>query len=723
MKHTLIRQLISWALTFSSLFSALTPALAESSSNNLESLDSLNQTFIETVDPNYGYELAKKLGEFHTHPDLGYRTAGSDAERQAGDFLYDEMESIGLSNVRKDNFNLDGWTFEKAQLNFTDAQGNQYTSQLGAYQVNFDTEVEKEFDIVYLNKGTEEDYADIDVDGKLVLIDINQREEWWINYPAYEAKLHGAAAVIAVQEASFSEISPDALNANDLIGPADTPAFSMSQTDANVLKAALEANDNQMTVTFDAKSTVVEGTATAQNIIGEIEGKDPDSYIVLSAHYDAYFEGFQDNSTAVGIMLGIGKALVEMDYQPEKTIVFMAVAAEEWGATNTRYDWSTGAYNQLFNITPDWQDKALFNINFEMPGVEHNETHYVMTVRELESFMNQFIQTVPAFEGDAYENGIAVTAPVNTWADDFSFAIAGIPSTRNSFDEGDFGITTYHTQFDDTDTHNEAAYEHNHILYGLMTLYYDHTAALPLDFSTTMTALGQSIAQLNTNHEGLDSHAMVELIEQITADAEVINQAVTQLNADYLAALNNGDSEAADAIYNRAQELNQELKQAFRLIQDEFTKLTWEDEPQFGHEIVSNNLVNLYAGLNALENGNIPSALDDYLWAVDNNWYAYTFSKETFDYFNEYVLDQDVDRLFWGAGRVVGHVDLFDTIESLQTKVEEDEADLSNEINALSVAIEEQNNLLQQLIADETDALAQLAEMTKAMVETIGEVQ
>ena len=52
---------------------------------------------------------------------------------------------------------------------------------------------------MYLGKGTEADYEGKDVTGKLVLVDINQRDEWWINYPVYQAHLKGAAAVIAVQ--------------------------------------------------------------------------------------------------------------------------------------------------------------------------------------------------------------------------------------------------------------------------------------------------------------------------------------------------------------------------------------------------------------------------------------------------------------------------------------------------------------------------------------------
>ena len=111
----------------------------------------------------------------------------------------------------------------------------------------------KELDIVYAGKGTAEELAGLDIEGKLVLIDINQREEWWINYPAYQAHLKGAAAVIAVQEAGYGEADPDALNAQDICGPDDALAFSMSQTDGNSLKKALEASENgSIKVKFDA---------------------------------------------------------------------------------------------------------------------------------------------------------------------------------------------------------------------------------------------------------------------------------------------------------------------------------------------------------------------------------------------------------------------------------------------------------------------------------------
>ena len=70
--------------------------------------------------------------------------------------------------------------------------------------------------------------------------------------------------------------------------------------------------------------------------------------ILLSAHYDSYFSGFQDDNAAVAMMLGIARAVLRSGYKPRKTLVFCAMAAEEWGVVNSKYDWSAGAYEQVF---------------------------------------------------------------------------------------------------------------------------------------------------------------------------------------------------------------------------------------------------------------------------------------------------------------------------------------------------------------------------------------
>ena len=49
---------------------------------------------------------------------------------------------------------------------------------------------------------------------------------------------------------------------------------------------------------FDACSSVIRDQETF-NIVGSIPGRETDSMILLSAHYDSYFTGFQDDNAAV----------------------------------------------------------------------------------------------------------------------------------------------------------------------------------------------------------------------------------------------------------------------------------------------------------------------------------------------------------------------------------------------------------------------------------------
>ena len=449
------------------------------------------EAFLSHVDTTYSYDLARKLENIRSNEALGYRTAGSDAEFQTGELLKAEMEAIGLSDVTKDAFTLDTWTFETAQLTYPTAAGEQTTVELGGYQTNFSTGGPQTYTVIDGGRGTEANLEGLDVTGKLVLVDINQRDDWWINYPAYEAHLRGAAAVLAAQNGGYSEVSDDALNAQDVCGPADAAAFSISRTDAEAIRAAMDAaGTNELTVTLQAESRVgLDGTA--YNIVGTIPGKDPDSMVLMSAHYDSYFTGFQDDNAAIALMMGIAKGLLDSGYQPEKTLVFCAMAAEEWGVTNTRYDWSTGAYNQIFRVHPEWVGKVVADINFELPAMSEGETDQIRTSYELKTFVEDFRSDVPAVDG-VFPEGIEVIVPTQTWSDDFSLSIAGVPSCVTAL-RGGSSQTHYHTQFDNHETYSPEAFLFHHNMYGLLMIAYDQCAVSPLDFTTRLEALRSSI--------------------------------------------------------------------------------------------------------------------------------------------------------------------------------------------------------------------------------------
>ena len=178
-----IAKAISLVLALVLMLSACTTATPQSET---AALTDAQTAYLEHVDTEYSYDLARKLEDIRSNDALGYRTAGSDAEIATGDLLKAEMEAIGLTNVTKDAFTLDTWTFRTAQLTYTAADGTEKTVELGGYQTTFQTEGPQTFTLIDGGEGTEDDLAELDVTDKLVLVDINQRENWWINYPAYE---------------------------------------------------------------------------------------------------------------------------------------------------------------------------------------------------------------------------------------------------------------------------------------------------------------------------------------------------------------------------------------------------------------------------------------------------------------------------------------------------------------------------------------------------------
>ena len=695
------KKIASVLLAVSLLLSA-TACGKQSAENTAQTEADAAQAYLDKVDVDYSYDLALKLEEIRSNEKLGYRTAGSEAELATGDMLKEEMERIGLQNVTKDEFTLDTWTFTGAQLCFTDSTGEVQTAELGGYQTDFVTDGAEAYTVIDGGQGTEADLARLDVTGKLVLVDINQRADWWINYPAYEAHLAGAAAVIAVQDGGYAEVSDDALNAQDVCGPADAPAFSMSRTDAELLKAAMDEN-GEAAVTLDADSRVGKD-GTSYNIVGMIPGRDTESMVLMSAHYDSYFAGFQDDNAAIALMLGIAKGLIDSGYQPEKTLVFCAMAAEEWGMSDTRYDWSTGAYNQIFRVHPEWVGKVIADINFELPAMDAGTADQIRTSYELKTFVDEFKSDVPQVDG-VFPDGIEIIVPTQTWSDDFSLSIAGVPSSVTAL-RGDFSKTHYHSQFDNQDTYSREAFLFHHNMYGLLMLAYDHCAVSPLDFSTRLNALRESMDDTVMTAEQMDT--LNTALDEAEAAAGTAWARVSEANAAYQQALDAGDTDKADELIAETRAMSANVLAAFKFAEDAFVRLTWEDSSIFPHEHSQNNLLALQGAVEALKQGDSAAALDEYLYGVDNNWYAYDWSRETFAHFTDYVLNQSADRLMWGAGRVQGQEDLFDVIRSLQEKTGDSSADYTAELERLNQAIETQTNMLDEQVTHEVDALKEL---------------
>ena len=640
------------------------------------------------TDTGYSYSLAKRMEKYRTNPVLGYRTAGSRAEFETGEMLVREMESLGLSDVHKDRICVDSWEFEKAVMVFTDSRGREHRFQLGAYQTDFHTGGFREFSLVYLGKGTAADYGQVDVTGKLVLIDINQRDEWWINFPVYQAWLKGAAALIAVQEQGYGEVNDEALNAQDIAGPDYAPAFSMSRADALVLKASM-GEDKQVQVRLDASSTVLKDQET-YNIIGTIPGTE-EGMILLSAHYDSYFSGFQDDNAAVAMMLGIARAVLRSGYKPRKTLVFCAMAAEEWGVVNSKYDWSAGAYEQVFTARPDWAGKVIADLNFELPAHAHGRKDAVRCVYEYADFLEEFITGLPAgfFADQPYPEGVEVLSPIQTWSDDFSLAVGGIPSMVNDFSAGEFMETHYHSQYDNENFYQEPVYRFHHEMYAGLVLAFDRTAAVPMNFARLFEGAAASIDGSVCRGADADLPGLHLVLKQGIQAGEALYSKIREINRAYGRLLDRGEEEKAFLLAAGCRSLNRELLRIFKKEQDYFVRLSWHDDVLFPQQAVQENVRAMDRAIACLENRDLPGALEA-VYTIDNNRYAFLFEEEVYTYFTEYVLNQPPGRLKWGAGRIVHHQNLFRLVERLKARAGEKNPDTREEYDILVRARENQ---------------------------------
>lgn len=670
----------------------------------------LQESILKNLDIDYSYRLAKRMEQFRTNPVLGYRPAGSRAEFETGEMLKQEMEAIGLSDVRKDAVKVDGWEFKKAVLSYSGEDGTRHEIQLGAYQTTFVTDGPKEFSLMYLGKGTASDYEGKDVTGKLVLVDINQRDEWWINYPVYQAHLKGAAALIAVQSGGYGEIDDEALNAQDIAGPENAPAFSISRKDADPLKELLERTA-EMTVTLDADSRVTRD-CTTYNIVGSIPGRHPDRMVLLSAHYDSYFSGFQDDNTAIALMFGIAKALLASGVTPNNTIVICAMAAEEWGVVDSNFDWSTGAYEQVFTAHPEWVGKVIADLNFELPALAHGTRARIRSCYEYTRFLEEYLSELPDLT-QAYPEETRVTSPIETWSDDFSMAIAGIPSMVNDFTGGSFMETHYHSQFDNDAFYDEQVYRLHHELFALLIMALDETCVIPLCSAPVMK---RALDGYNTSSEILRSFVAMDLISPMTlaslaekisdlekmlsdaADvAESRYESRRSLNSHYRALLAEGRQKEAECLYLESREAEKEALRRFKYAQDELVRIDWYGNVHYPHEILLQNIRLIGGAIANLKEQNLSSALRK-LYQVDNNAYAFMFDEEVYNHFTDYVLNQPQDRLKWGYRRLMPHENIYALVKDLLQKKEEepDEISLSGEISHLTRIFQDQCRLLLQ---------------------------
>lgn len=650
------------------------------------------EKYCRHIDISNSRRIIDTLSSFGDDKATGNRLAGSEASIRAGKYLFEEFQRTGLKNVTADRFNSAGWTFKGANILYKDEDGQEKRMTLGGYATNFDVE-EQPVKVVYANEGRLSDYEVLgDITGKVAIITVCPLDSFWVCYPAYQAYLKGAKAVLVVSK--YRVEHENALVTQPPQGPAYIPILAISERDSNILKKLIDKSPyKEVDVKLTAHS-YVEPVKASYNIWGEIPGR-TDEVIYLMAHYDGYYHSYFDDAAGVSVIIGIAKGIIDSHYKPKKTIRVIAHGAEEWGREDSDYDWSVGAYEQINHMHPEWAKKAfaIINIDGNSPVAKQRDFQ-IITSSELLEYIKKAIE--PIIENSEYNYEVMTSK--STWSEEFVYQRAGIPGIvpRESFTESIYYKNIYHSSLDNKYfPFDYKTYRLEHILYGKILFDFDKTPIRPMDFYQRFHEMRES------SDESIVGKSLIRAIEEASFYAAQLSEKIRKIKEE--------DSD-----------LNFKLYKLFKKTQDSFLRLNWLSIIEFPHENYQKNVNLLTKAIKALENRDIDleKVVDKYIRPIDFNDLVFDFDRRCYNYFSSRVTHGNQNT--WGYNLVKKpNEDLYDVAHSLKSKFHEDFPDVSEEIKLLKKAFKRQRGYLDEIVSQEIYDIKEIIQEIKNISNTL----
>lgn len=174
-----------------------------------------------------------------------------------------------------------------------------------------------------------------------------------------------------------------------------------------------------------------------RNVLGYIEGKNKNEYVVMGAHYDhlgmdevldgdKIYNGADDNASGVSAVLQIAKAFLASGEKPERTIIFALWDGEELGLLGSEY----------FMQTCPFASDIKGYVNFDMIGRNNDEQKPKYVVYFYTEAHPQFGEWL---KSDIKTYGLGLEPNYRAW----DKPIGG--SDNASFAKRDIPVIWYHT--------------------------------------------------------------------------------------------------------------------------------------------------------------------------------------------------------------------------------------------------------------------------------------
>ncbi len=199
-------------------------------------------------------------------------------------------------------------------------------------------------------------------------------------------------------------------------------------------KAALGRDFKPMPLGVKANVTVKSALreVDSRNVVAKIEGSDPklkDEYVVYTAHWDhmgrdeklkgdQIFNGALDNASGTAALLEIAEAYTKLPTPPKRTIVFLAVTAEEKGLLGAKYY----AANPLYPL-----ERTLANINKDGFN-QWSRTRDIAVIGYGNSTLDDLLAEAAAAQGRVIKPDAEPEKGFFYRSDHFEFAKQGVPA-------------------------------------------------------------------------------------------------------------------------------------------------------------------------------------------------------------------------------------------------------------------------------------------------------
>lgn len=173
-------------------------------------------------------------------------------------------------------------------------------------------------------------------------------------------------------------------------------------------------------------------TIDSQNVVAKLEGGDPtlkNEYVIYTAHWDHLgrgeavkgddiYNGAVDNGTGTAALVEIGRAYQSLAARPKRSILFLAVTAEEQGLLGSEY----------YSVTPLYPlEKTLAVINMDGLNV-HGRTKDITIIGLGNSDLDDYAREAAASQGRELRPDAEPEKGFYYRSDHFNFAKQGVPA-------------------------------------------------------------------------------------------------------------------------------------------------------------------------------------------------------------------------------------------------------------------------------------------------------